>query len=281
MKVLEITATFFALMTFNYYNGLIHTDMVVAIKPTVPLSYRDFADTATRLHFPASTASMQYFNHSVNGSVEQMLFNRAKQRGIPIGDVMPQYPVWANHILTQMWFEVLNRLQNHQVTITNGLYMSGMMAATCSCKVYVDSPELSQLFTAFEEHLKPAFENLYPWVASDPEAKPIVHAFIKRRDFIPQTKLWSRVKRAIEHGMFDKIQEAVASLDMSQGQIIDIKARTSEMRDCLYFSRKLKIPEVGFLPLGVNNITKLGICFFAFVIVAFFVLRIEKRTANN
>ena len=281
MKLLEITVIIFSFIIHIHYCCLIHTDMVVAIKPSVSSSYRDFADTATRLHFPKATASIQYFNHSLNGSVEQLLFNRSKQRGIPMGDVMPQYPVWVNNPLVQMWFEVLDRLQNHQITITSGMFMAGMMAATCTCKVYVDSPELSQLSNAFEKHLQPGFKNLHPWVASDPEAKPIVHAFIKRRDIIPPTKLWSRVKKAIEYGMFDTIQAAIANLDASQGQIIDIKARTTELRECLYYSRKLKIPEVGFYAVGVNNITKMTVAFFAFTLIASLVLLTERRVANN
>ena len=95
--------------------------------------------------------------------------------------------------------------------------MTGLLIISCSAKVYSEAPELQEMNPYLKSHFVPQFQNLYPWITSDPETRPIAHAFIKRRDFIPDKTIWKRVKKSIEHGMYQRIIMAAESCDLTDG----------------------------------------------------------------
>ena len=145
----------------------------------------------------------------------------------------------------------------------------------CNYKVYVEAPDVQSWNRYMKKEIVPKFKNLYPWVSSDPEARPIVHAFIKRRDFIPDKKIWRRVKRSIEYGMYQRMIWAAETMDLSDGLSIEIEKRPTQMRDCLEYSRKLKLKEVGFENLKVVNFQKFACIFLVLISACFLGLIIE------
>ena len=140
-------------------------------------------------------------------------------------------------------------------------YTKETISAVCTAKVYSEAPEFYDLVNNLKTEFVPRFKNLYPWVTSDPDTIPILQAFIKRRDFIPDKKIWKRVKRSIEHGMYQKIILTAETLDLSQGLPFPVKKRSTAMRDCLQHSRKLKIKEVCFHDVMLINCNKAYLCF--------------------
>ena len=87
IKVLIITLTFFSLMINQYYNALIHTDLVVPEVPDVPYSYNDFATTVSVLRFPNATSSLKHFKESLEEFPERKLYNEALRRNVIAGDI--------------------------------------------------------------------------------------------------------------------------------------------------------------------------------------------------
>ena len=164
---------------------------------------------------------------------------------------------------------------NRHITISTEMYMIGSISTVCTAKVYSEAPELEELVNNLKTEFVPRFKNLYPWVTSDPDTRPILQAFIKRRDFIPDKKIWKRVKRSIEHGMYQKIILTAETLDLSQGLPFPMKKKPTAMRDCLQHSRKLKIKEVGFHDVMLINCKKLTYAFLAFVSVCCLVFILE------
>ena len=141
-------------------------------------------------------------------------------------------------------------LTKTHVRFSTGLYMTTSNSLTCTAKVYSEAPELQEILPCLQTDFVPQFKNLYPWIASDPYTRPILHAFIKRKNFIPDEKIWKRVKRSIEHGMHQRIIWTAEMLDASEGLPFSIKKRASSMR----LSRVLKKTEdQSKLPRPQNN----------------------------
>ena len=115
--------------------------------------------------------------------------------------------------------------------------------------------------------LAPQFKNLYPWIASDPDTKPILHAFIKRKNFIPDKKIWKRVKSSIEHGVYQRLVWTAETFELSQAFSYSIKKRPTAMRDCRDYSRKVKVKEVGFQALKIVKFEKFTLVVLAFISV--------------
>ena len=165
------------------------------------------------------------------------------------------------------FYENLYALMKDHVSISTGLYMTTLNSMTCSAKVYSDEPDLQEDMLDLRTEFAPQFKNLYPWVASDPDARPVLHAFIKRKDFTPDNKIWKRVKSSIEHGVYQRLIWNAETLDMSEDFIIPINKRASAIRDCQKYSRTLKIKEVGFQDLKTVNFEKFTLVFIALVSV--------------
>ena len=266
IKVLVITLTFFSLMINQYYNALIHTDLVVPITPEVPHSYEDLANIVTVIRFPKESSALKYFKESPDNYPERRLLNKASQRNVYTGDDIPELIARKE----EPWFffyETLYALTKTHVSISTGLYMTTLNSMTCSAKVYSDEPDLQEDMLDLRTEFAPQFKNLYPWVASDPDARPVLHAFIKRKDFTPDNKIWKRVKSSIEHGVYQRLIWNAETLDMSEDFIIPINKRASAIRDCQKYSRTLKIKEVGFQDLKTVNFEKFTLVFIALVSV--------------
>ena len=112
------------------------------------------------------------------------------------------------------------------------------------------------------------------------------YAFIKRKDFIPTKKIQKRVKRSIEHGMYQRMIWTVETLDFTEGLsfltegTVAVKKKTSPMRDCFEYSRKLKMKEVEFQAIKVVNIEKFTLVFLALISIccmAFIVELLSKK----
>ena len=276
-KILVITITGFSFIIHNYFNALIHTDLVVPVVPEVPYSYDDFASTAPLLFFPKLSSSLKYLKESPEGSPERRLYDTALRRNISIGsNITLQEPKWVDGSFISSWlYSYLYDLMNRHITISTEMYMIGSISTVCTAKVYSEAPELEELVNNLKTEFVPRFKNLYPWVTSDPDTIPILQAFIKRRDFIPDKKIWKRVKRSIEHGMYQKIILTAETLDLSQGLPFPVKKRSTAMRDCLQYSRKLKIKEVGFHDVKLINCKKLACAFLAFVSLCCWIFILE------
>ena len=69
----------------QYYNALIHTDLVVPVVTEVPYSYNKFAKTVSVIRFSNETSSLKYFKESP----ERRLYNEANRRNVYTGDGIP------------------------------------------------------------------------------------------------------------------------------------------------------------------------------------------------
>ena len=264
MKVLVITFTFFSLMISQYYNALIHTDLVLPEVPTVPYSYDDFASTVDVVAFPVGTSMLKYFKDSPQDYPEKRLYNELCRRNVTIGIGRPfNMPHWAEGELGENFYRSLYRLRKNHVSIGDQVHLKGLLTTVCWYKVYSEDPNLQEMDTYLKSHFVPRFRKLYPWVSSDPQTRPILHAFIKRKEFIPDKKIWKRVKRSIEQGMFQRMIWIAEASEITEIFSIKVNKRPTEMRDCKEFSRKLKIKEVKFQALKVVNFEKFTLIFLA------------------
>ena len=276
IKLLIITLTFFSLMMNQYYNALIHTDLVVPEVPKVAYSYQDFASTVTVLGFATGTSVLKYFKESPEDYPERRLYNELIRRNVTIGNGLPvERPHWTRGILGRAFYDSMFRLNKHHVSIGSQIHLTGLLTTICWAKVYSEAPELQEYNPSMKTHFVPRFRTLYPWISSDPQTRSILHAFIKRKDFIPDKKIWERVKRSIEHGMYQRIIWTAEAFDITEDFFIEIKERPTQMRDCKEYSRKLKIKEVGFEDLKVVNFQKFAYVFLVLISACFMALIVE------
>ena len=76
--------------------------------------------------------------------------------------------------------------------------------------------------------------------------------------------------------MYQRIILTAEATELSQGMhFVKVKAKPTAMRDCLEYSRKLKIKDVGFLDLKVVNIQKFALVFLVSVSACFMALMLE------
>ena len=187
LKVLIITLTFFSLMVVQYYNGLIHTDLVVPVIPIVPYSYQDFASTAITVGFPSGASGVKYFEESSQNSPEKRLYDELRRRNVTIGDGLPvNQPDWARRFLGEEFYKQLYRLSKDHVNIDSQVHLMSLLAQVCRAKVYSQAHEVDH--STLKTHFAPKFKKLFPWISSDPDTRHILHGFIKRKEFIPEKK---------------------------------------------------------------------------------------------
>ena len=171
IKVLAITLTFFSLMIIQYYNALIHTDLVVPVVPEVPYSYDDFASTVSVVYFINQTSSIRYFNESLEGYPERRLYNEVVRRNVTFSSRHPDtMPDWVTPLL-ENYYWILVLLDEGHVTWNTHLHMANINRVICTHKVYSEALELQELFPTLKTHFAPRFKNLYPWISSDPETR--------------------------------------------------------------------------------------------------------------
>ena len=275
-KLLIITLSFFSLMINQYYNGLIHTDLVVPEVPKVPYSYEDFASTATVSGFPTGTSMLNYLEESPQDSPERNLYNELRRRNVTICDEFPVKKLyWAKNKWLRMIYKNLYRLREHYVSIGSQIHLTSLLTRICFAKVYSLAPEMQRESTSLKGKFVTSFKNRYPWISSDPNTQSTLHAFIKRKEFTPDTKIWKRVKRSIDHGMYQRIIWTAETLDLIEDFPDEIKKRTTQTKDCKEYSRKLKIKEVGFQDLKAVNFEKFARAFLILYSVCYMALIVE------
>ena len=266
IKVLVLTISFFSFMMSQYYNALIHTDMVTPEVPIVPRSYNDFSSTVNVVGFATGSSMLKYFKDSPEEYPERKLYDELCRRNITIGDGLPtSIPNWARKGLGKLFYDNLYRLSKNHVSIGSQIHLTALLTRSCWAKVYSQAPELHEFQPDMMRKFASRFENLYPWISSDPQTQPQLHAFTKRKSFTPDKKIWKRVKISIEHGMFQRIILAAEASDIMK--IIITKKEPTQIKDCKDYSRKLKIKEVEFQALKVVNFEKFTLVFFAFISV--------------
>ena len=266
-------------MMNQYYNGLIHTDLVIPEVPQVPYTYDDFASTVIVLGLATGTSGLKFFKESSQDSPERKLYNQLLHRNVTIGNGLPvRKPYWATNMLDENFYKQLYRLRKYHVTIGNQIDLTSLLTRVCWAKVYSQAPELQKINPHLKSYFSPKFKNLYPWTTSDPETHSKIYAFLKRKAFIPDKKISKRVKRSIEHGMYQRIIWTMETLDFAENffnKIMKINIRSTQMKNCKKFSTKLKIKEVGFENLKVVNFQKFSAVFLVLFSVCYMALIIE------
>ena len=234
----------------------------------VPYSYDEFASTVNVLGFATGTSMLKYFAESPQNSPEKRLYTKLLQRNVTIGNGRPlDIPDWAKRSFGTLFYNKMYGLSKHYVSIGSQMYLTDLLTRTCWAKVYSEDQELQKFNPYLHSHFVPYFKNLYPWVTSDPGTQAILHGFIKRKDFTPDKKIWKRVKRSIEYGMFQRIMLTAEATGSSERLPIEIKKRPTQMRDCKQYSRKLKIKEAEFQALKVINFKVFTLVFLALISV--------------
>lgn len=54
-------------------------------------------------------------------------------------------------------------------------------------------------------HFNPHIKKHYPWTFSDPDIQAMLYVFIQRENFNSWQNIWKRVKRSVEHGMYQRV----------------------------------------------------------------------------
>ena len=76
--------------------------------------------------------------------------------------------------------------------------------------------------------------------------------------------------------MYQRIILTIEAAELFQGfDFVKVKTKPTAMRNCLEYSRKLKIKDVGFLDFKVVNIQKFALVVLVFILVSFMVLMFE------
>jgi len=123
-------------------------------------------------------------------------------------------------------------------------------------------------------------KHVYPWVNFDDNSISFFLVVLKRSAFNADKPMLLRGKRIFEAGVSRMVQVVIGSrknrfMDMMPG----LKDRRQEMRECLEFSKKLKIKEIGFQPIKLINLKRIGVlyCTILFLIqVSYQIERIIK-----
>ena len=122
-------------------------------------------------------------------SPEKRLYDEVTRRNVTIGDGWPtlkETPDWAMGNLGEKFYDQLYRVSKHHVSIGSHIHLTRLLSTICWVKVYSKDPELQEEEPNLKKHFAPKFKNVYPWIFSDPHTRPILHAFIKRKELIPE-----------------------------------------------------------------------------------------------
>ena len=174
------------------------------------------------------------------------LYDEVTRRNVTIGDGWPtlkETPDWAMGNLGKKFYDQLYRVSKHHVSIGSHIHLTRLLSTICWVKVYSKDPELQEEEPNLKKHFAPKFKNVYPWIFSDPHTRPILHAFIKRKELIPKN-IWKRVKISIEQGMYQRIILTAEAMEdfLIKNKKIKKGRHKWETKD---YSRKVKV-KVGF-----------------------------------
>jgi len=143
----------------------------------------------------------------------------------------------------------------------------------CLVKVHSNDKFMKGLFPYLEDSL--ANKNL--WVSSDPDAKDMVVSFIKRTDYKPMKRMVRRITSYFEMGYQAILMSLLQDQKPYEDQFPEVESRNHDMIECLYYSRHLKMMEVGFMPIHMVNIWKLITFCFSFLILSSIILMLEVK----
>jgi len=172
--------------------------------------------------------------------------------------------------------DTINFLYGAYYIVNYEIPMSLAVGFTCGIKSH-----LKELKKSFPEMKVPNnIDHLYPWVHSDPDTHPLLLGLVKRKDFILDNNMRKRFRFMFEAGLNDIINMLIEKqpdrmMLLKDLFLPDLEPQPEKMKDCLYYSKNLKIKEVGFIDFKLNNIIRLMGCFLLLNLISFIVLVIE------
>jgi len=245
--------TLFSYVTFIFFNSVIKTDLVYVPKPYVPYSYQDIINNKTAwiwfsadLELLIKRSSLRTTDRSFYDSVEERNWKHFDKKYKENNKNMDPISV--------LIFDTLNLLSGIWIEFASATSNIFKLKIICSTKAHLKDNN----FQTLVGNLYPQTKHLYPWASSDENTNYFLAVFAKRSAFTPDVKLKRRSQRIFEAGvqvMFEGKSES------TNDRLIDVlpglENRNQEIRECLSFSRKLKMKEVGFVPLKVVNFLRI------------------------
>jgi len=175
-------------------------------------------------------------------------------------------------------------MHGFKIVLTDDIRGRLGLVQLCSLKVHFNDDVFKETFPG----LLGDPDNIYPWVSSDHETQPNSGAIIKRKEFKPHFSIEKRISRIRQADLLGMINSLLdKNPDRFRELMPGLENREQGMRECLKYSRILKLHEVDFMPLKIENIKWLVfIClasfFFIFYILFYeiyigYIIIVDKR----
>jgi len=268
--IILLNLTLFSYFSIVLFSSLIQTELVSVSKPYVPYSYQDLLENTSSLIVFTEEGSRLLFSKSHSGSKENIFYNSIEMR------------LWKHH--REEWFKengrngVLMEYNKAIIGIHGKLIFIGadtnikvMHKVMCDFKIHGKDlfPEKSYLMDA-----------KYPWVTSDPDSKEYLLSLLKRNNFKFSFKedksIHQRITRIFQMGFKEIWNHEALNHDYVRDAFL-LNNKDYEIQECLYYSKKLKMPIIGHQSVKLANVKYLSIYFLLFILSALLSFTIELR----
>ena len=280
-RILLFSFSLFSFFIFSFYKSLIKTELVVIEKPTVPYTYDDIANDQSLdfIWMPETSNMDEHMSGSPDSSKEKQFYNKIEHKLFKhIANEYRKKNRYHEEYWTYFFNDSIRAHLGKQVLIASESYVSGILIEHCMIKVHSNDKFIKEPYP----YVQPSLANKNVWVSSDPDAKDMVIAFIKRTNYKPMKRMVRRITSIFEMGYNDIVMSLLQNQKPYENQFPDLESRNHEMIECIYHSRHLKTMEVGFMPIRMINIWKLNTFCGLFLILSAFILFYEvKRNSKK
>jgi len=159
--------------------------------------------------------------------------------------------------------DAINTLHGGLYLIDNDLGIKLNMKVSCDFKSHANE----DIYPDLDKFLK----DRYPWVSSDPNTIPYLMAFTKRSDFIPRKEIIKSITYLFQMGFSDIFRQEIFKHDHIKNIIPNLKNKDNEIRECLFYSKTLKVPSIGHQSVKIENLFKFGGSFFICLFISFII----------
>jgi len=265
--IILFTLTIFSYLCILFFTSLITTDLVSVSKPYVPYSYQDLIDNKSGIIIFSDEGTKLFFK-SYPGSKEFNFYSSIEREKRHFKDYKEEY--WKENRRTEPDYEfkfIVNGLHGRIIIIGVDITLKVLEKVACDFKVHGHdiSPKLSYLL-----------DDKYPWIGSDPDSQEYLLVFIKRNDFIPDKLILKRVTHMFQMGFKDIWNFHAMNHDYVK-DVLPVDSKENELRECLQFTRNLKMPMFEYQSVKLANIKYLSIYFFSFLLISALIVFLEHR----
>jgi len=271
---LSFMLTIFSFMIHILYNSVVKTDLVIVRKPYTLYSFQDIIDNKSIIiHFFNEIEPLM--RDSSLGTIDRRFYDAIEYRTWKYYDKAYRERMKNEIPYSKAIKDEFSRMYGEYLTMDINTSILFFLDFACSVKAHSQDEVINDMMG---KELGLKTKHLYPWVHTDKESNPFLLVLVKRKDFIPDQRIKIRTKRFIEAGVSRMVQSrSEMKPDLMKEMISGLENRNQELRECLEFSRKLKIKEVGFQPIKLANLKGMGRLFILFIFIIIIVFICEKR----